>query len=103
MELRDAYTRVFFEHADSINNALNDEHLRCLAALRNVIVHKAGVCDKEFIDEMKTVRQIPGFPATYNPGERLQLNGQGLFNLLLPALKSVVNLIKAVDVWLTCH
>ncbi len=98
--IKEAYWRAFFDHAGTIHNSLANDHLRYLCEVRNLIVHKSSVCDKEFRDK---ARRLPGYPRELEPGQRLEFNGQMVHNMLVQPVQCSVDLIKAVDSWIKTH
>jgi len=94
---RDAYALAFWEHADSIHEALANPAFRAISAMRNLIVHKAGICDTEYERNSKGLQNlIPHL----EPGCILTLDGEILARTLVPALKCAMQLIRAVDAWI---
>ena len=79
-----------------IMGALNDESLIALAAMRNVILHKNGVCDDDYERESKKTTLIP----TLTPPQPFFVDGKILLDVLPAVMRACINLILAVDGWL---
>jgi hypothetical protein len=100
-EIRDAYTRAFSEHSETIDRALQDASLDALAVARNLLVHKAGVCDSEYHRRVKGGKLSP-LPKL-EIGQPLDLDGVMVKELLSPVFACGSRLTKAVDGWLAGH
>ena len=64
--------------------------------MRNLIIHKAGVCDEEYKARSANRLLLPRL----NVGERMELDGGLVLDLLLPLGNCCAKLILAVDSWL---
>ena len=65
--IKDAYSRAFPKSTD-IKDAIDDKKIAWLEATRNVIVHNAGIIDREFCDKTNTnITEV---------GKRLRLNSR---------------------------
>jgi hypothetical protein len=100
--IRQAYSLAFPEkvsraRSSRIDATLGDNGLDSLSAVRNVIVHKAGIADAEYMDRAKSARTAPRL----KEGDALQLDGEKCPILIEPAMKSGAELVAAVDSWLT--
>jgi hypothetical protein len=100
--IREAYSLAFPEKVRRARSrpidtplALND--LDALSAVRNLLVHKAGKADAEYLEDCKAAPTAPRL----HEGDTLQLNGQMCVDLVNPAVKASVELLKAADSWLT--
>jgi hypothetical protein len=101
--IREAYSLAFSENVrrartDKIDMTLADRELDALSAVRNLIVHKAGKADSMYLDDCKSA---PTAPKIKEENEKLQLDGEVCQSLIAPVLKLSVDLINAVDTWLT--
>lgn len=97
--IRDAYVRAFCKDNKSIRCAVYDPSLTALSIARNAIVHNAGCCDELSVTE---VQKNPGAKAllpAIHANHQLELNGEIMHAILVPAVTSCVNLILAVDSW----
>jgi hypothetical protein len=92
--IRSAYSAAFDgSKCRPIEIALTCLALDALSAVRNLIVHRAAVADKEYVD---AIRGVPGAPPlTLN--QPLILNGQIVCDLVSPVFERCVGLIRAVD------
>src|ERR1700689_4245125 len=75
--IREAYSLAFSERVrqarpDRIDKALADKRIDSLSAVRNLIVHKAGVADAEYADRAKGAPSAPQI----KEGDALQLDGE---------------------------
>jgi hypothetical protein len=100
-EIKETYARAFWEHSDSIKKALGDPSVEAISQARNVIVHKAGICDKKYEDRVKGGRLSPLPPI--QAGQPLGLDGAIVKGLLDSAFACAGRLIQAVDGWLDGH
>src|SRR5262249_47507032 len=99
--IRDAYSSAFSEkekkaRTADIDSALADKALNALSAVRNLIVHKAGVADSEYAEKAKNAPTAPQL----KQGDKLQLTGAICRTLIDDAVKSSIKVIKGVDSWL---
>lgn len=94
--IRESYHRAFDEEADQIDAVLDDPSLQYCAAVRNVLIHKAGRVDKEYLDQVTNVQDA----VRPNIGERFPLTGQIAANLCDWAMMCSQGLIVAVHRWL---
>jgi hypothetical protein len=70
-----------------------------LSAVRNVLVHKGGIADSEFVN---TVKQFPEFSGI-SIGTRIPVDGKMIRDLVGPAIEKSIALIRAVDEWIVDH
>lgn len=99
--IRKAYSVAFSEkekkaRPDAIDAALADQSLDALAAVRNLIAHKAGVADDDYI---KDAVRIPKAPRPER-GQQLQLDGDLCYSLIEPVMTRCFDLLTGVDKWL---
>jgi hypothetical protein len=97
--IRFAYHRAFAAQSTTIDDTLDDAGLQHAAAVRNLLIHKRGIVDEEFID------QTAGLPS--NPqvaiGEVLPLTGK-LCEVLSDSCRvCAVWLVMAVHAWIIGH
>jgi hypothetical protein len=100
--IREAYSLAFSEkvkraRTHRIDAALAAPSLNALSAVRNLIVHKAGVADAAYVEDRKVAPTAP----VLKEKEAIQLNGETCRILVEPVIKASVELVKAVDSWLT--
>jgi hypothetical protein len=95
--IREAYASAFHENSSDIDEALSDEALDALSAVRNVIVHKAAIADDEYFKKTKYLKLPIGKGGV---GAIVPLDGEVVVNLIAPARASAAKLLFAVDDWL---
>jgi len=94
---RQAYKVAFPESAKDIHASLGDLSLTGLAAMRNLIVHRAGICDDKYAFESKNLSEmIP----VLTQGQILELDGEIMARTVMPAMTACLNLLHSVDQWL---
>jgi hypothetical protein len=97
---REAYLKVFGkDFSEKLNSIFNNNNLRWTAALRNAIVHKAGVADHEFIRLVSDHSTL----GVFREGETILLDGAMVSELVNGTVRSGVGLIEFVDGWLVEH
>jgi hypothetical protein len=95
--IRDAYAKAFSKRGNAIEAALSEKAFDAVAALRNVIVHRGGVADANYV---AAVRGIPLAPSAAD-GESIWLDGEMISTLLLAGLPRTRDLLVAVDDWIS--
>jgi hypothetical protein len=100
--IREAYSVAFSEkekHArtHAIDEALADKALDALNLVRNLIVHRAGVADRDYVNSTRGNSVAPQL----QPGETLGLDAKELRNLIEPVTARCAELVHAVDRWVT--
>ncbi len=98
-EIQYAYAHAFTVEADAILAVINDPALEKLSAVRNLIVHKAGKVDQEYLDRTRNFSNLPA--ATI--GLPLSIDGQFVTDLLRSAAAACFTLLKSVDDWIDQH
>jgi len=93
--IREAYAAAFSRDFAELDHHLGDEAIDAVSHVRNAIVHRAGVADKEY-DERTQAIAAPRAAV----GQPIQFNGDSLSALLEPFISSARGLITAVDNWL---
>jgi hypothetical protein len=98
--IRQAYSEAFVKanraRTTAIDAALSNKKLDALCAVRNLIVHKAGVADEDYIEDQKHAPSAPKLKLR----ETLTLDGTKTRDLIDPVIMCAVQLISAVDKWL---
>jgi hypothetical protein len=94
--IREAYASAFDKGAAEIDRAITDKSLDALSAVRNVIVHRDGQADDEYIKKTKFLGTIPKAVA----GQHLLFDGEIVVRLLKPAIAAANQLLIGVDNWL---
>jgi hypothetical protein len=93
-EMRKAYRRVF--HDKKINALLKNNAIDILQLVRNILVHKAGVVDAEFVRRADGVPDLQGL----TPGSVIALNGEFVALKVSSIIACAVSLIGAVNSWI---
>jgi hypothetical protein len=97
--IREAFEAAFYKKSDNIDRIILDDTFDQLSALRNVIVHKSAMADAEY--ERRT-KQIPALPKFKN-GEKIQLDGKMVADLVHATTQKTFALLSAVDRWLVTN
>jgi hypothetical protein len=100
--IRESYSLAFSEKVkryrpERIDAALANTALDALSAVRNLIVHRAGVADDEYVGNQWC---LPASLQLKNK-DKLLLDGGKCQTLVSPVIGICVELIQAVDSWLT--
>ncbi len=98
-KIRSAYARAFKVDFDVIKAAIMDSCFDTLSAVRNVIVHKSGEADSEFIAATSTDAMFAGL----QEGKSLVLNGTMVQSIIKSSFAKSLELILAVDQWMVDH
>lgn len=94
-KIRTAYSMAFHEdaHPDAIDKALSDSALDGLSISRNVLVHKSGIADDEYVSKSNRCAILP----VLETGNRLELDGDLVRKIVAPAIAITCDLFDAVD------
>jgi hypothetical protein len=95
--IREAYETAFYKKADDIDSAVLNDGFDELSVLRNVIVHKSGRADAEYISKAKSIASLPQL----QKGESLELDGKVVSDLIHKVTIATYDLTYRVDEWLT--
>jgi hypothetical protein len=95
-KIRGAYADAFGNESLATCKILDDSALDNLSIVRNVIVHKAGICDKEYRDKAENRPALPQL----STGDNLELDGRFVRQLVSPTVQCCVRLVQSVDDWL---
>lgn len=87
--------RAFSEKSSRIDAAISHKSIDALSAVRNILLHKAGEADDEYVRQ-QTFLPVPAAAK----GERVKLDGQNTSDLIKPAVASCKSLMIAVDDWI---
>jgi hypothetical protein len=83
--------------SNEINAVLANPDLRKLNLVRNVLIHKAGIVDQQFLDGAADI--------AWNSGDTLsqliRIDGARVKELVNPVVRSGEELIRSVDRWIT--
>lgn len=96
--IRSAYKMAFSDDT-TICGILDDEAVNALALLRNVLVHKSGIADQEFIEGVPTSRLLSPF-SQLEKGQRVETNGIVVRSIVDSSIRCGYALIIAVNQWL---
>jgi hypothetical protein len=97
--IRLAYAAAFSKDYVGIDAALANEVLDAVSQVRNIIAHRAGIADGEYV---KRARSLPGAPQV-SEGLPLLFDGDSFCALVVPMLESTEAFIFAVDEWMSSH
>jgi hypothetical protein len=97
--IREAYASAFAKKFTDIDKALSDDAIDILSTLRNAIVHKGGVVDKEYLQRRK---YLAGLPEAAE-GDPIPLDGQIVSHAIGETLFCCASLVGAVDEWLAIN
>jgi hypothetical protein len=96
--IREAYGLAFFKDHSGICDALSDQSLDALSTVRNVIIHRSGVSDDDYVTRSSYL-PIPKTPV----GQEILLDGEIVVGLMNPVLLSAIKLLEAVDAWIAAN
>jgi hypothetical protein len=99
LESRKAYREAFSVDGGAIQQILANQAIDAANALRQVLVHRAGVVDRLYASRTENLPLAPHVAE----GERIALNGEIVFNLLSAIRPLTIELFYAVDDWLVQH
>lgn len=91
---REAYLRAFSKKASRVETAIKSDSLEALSVVRNVLLHRAGEADDEYVKHQARLK----LPIAAK-GEKIKLDGQNTAALIKPAIASSKSLMIAVDDW----
>jgi hypothetical protein len=100
--IRTAYSAAFYERSnryDLIDDALKDESLDALSLVRNLLVHKAGMADDEYVKGIASVKKAPSLTLR----QTLSVDGKMVAELVDPVVVCCCKLITGVDTWMRCN
>ena len=101
-EVRRAYISAFASDRDEIERIISDKSLDALAAMRHMIVHRAGVIDKDFMDDSNGLSVLAAI-RSLGLKQPVLIDGDLVRVLVEPVLNCGSALIYEVDKWLTNH
>lgn len=105
-DIRKAYSLAFDEEkidqsvVSAVDGALADGALDALAAVRNLIVHKASVADEEYRLRMRPVLKAGLTVPVLEEGQTLHMDGAVVKALTDPVVACCLKLFAVVDGWL---
>lgn len=92
---REAYMRAFSEKSTRVDAAIANRAFDALSAVRNVLLHRAGDADDEYVRHQRSL-SVP----KADKGKKIKLNGQNTSDLIKPAIASSRSLMIAVSDWI---
>jgi hypothetical protein len=95
----DAYEAAFSEHGKSIHDTIKHEAFRGLAEMRNLIVHRSGICDEKY---QKAAKSLPALPQL-SVGQALRFDGVTIAAIVVPSIRNCCQLLQDVDAWIVNH
>lgn len=98
-EIRKGYELAFSKNRVNIDKAIMDESLTIIQAVRNVIVHRAGIVDEKFCEQAKKSVLL----SRLEPDDKICLDGELVKALVEPVIQCCLDLLLAVDRWLQNH
>lgn len=93
--IREAYSCAFDKDTKELDRLLLDEAFDALSAVRNLLVHKAGMVDAAYLkstNNLRVPKPLAGMP--------IELDGEIAVGLIKPSFQCVASLILAVDTWI---
>jgi hypothetical protein len=93
------YERAFYKDHDLILSVFKDDPICSLSAVRNLLVHRAGVIDERYLNRTKKLVLAP--KGAIN--EPIQLDGEIVHKLTTAAIVFGCALLNEVDKWLVAH
>lgn len=97
--IRTTYTDTFTADNAALIAVLADTAIDALALVRNVIVHKAGNADRDFLTGCQTTPSLSSF-SNLNPKDPIFVDGVVFRSIVADGLTAGYELIVAVDAWL---
>lgn len=95
--IRNAYIQAFDESHTSVREAILHPSLTVLAAVRNLLVHRAGIVDQDFMNDYgRCVELRSEFPSV-ELKKPLPMTGLTVHHLIYPVVTQSVKLIEAVN------
>jgi hypothetical protein len=82
--IREAYSVAFHKNSVAVDAALGDKSLDALSSVRNLIVHRAGQVDREYLDGTKGLPTCPQGVL----GSKIALDGELVARLVVPVLET---------------
>ncbi len=100
--IREAYSSAFAQQhkrtgLSGIDESLSSNSLDAISAIRNLIVHKGGVADDEY---MACVNRNVGLPVA-KEGEAIMLEGKFVGELITEFVDACLKLIVSTDDWIS--
>jgi len=98
-DIRASYHRAFREQSKTLDEILDDPRLQYAAAVRNLLIHKRGIVDDEFRDQVAKVPDVPAFAER----EPFPLTGKICSELADACRACATLLVNSVHTWIIGH
>lgn len=100
--IRRAYFAAFTKSRGDIEEAILHQSLDALSAVRNLLVHRAGIIDQKFLADSNGIASLEPLRkfGLRNPAE---FTGDVVRDVVKPVLETSTRLVVSVDAWLTKH
>lgn len=98
-DIQEAYSLAFSKQGSGIADILKRPYLRYAAAVRNLLVHKRGIVDKEFENQTSGITDVPAVAV----GDCFPLGGHLSGKLVDACRHTGIALILAVHGWIDGH
>jgi hypothetical protein len=97
-DIRDNYGLAFDKHYSEIRKALMDKSIDALTLVRNIIVHRGGSADQEYMSQ-RLALNLP-LAGLNRP---IILDGESVVGLIEPVMTSAKKILAGVDSWVSQH
>ena len=101
-KIRNAYQFVFKQDNTALMRILNDVSVDALAAMRNVLVHSAGIIDNDFMNHSESVAILAPF-LSLGEGKTIELTGDVVRALVDPVSVNGYAFLQELDNWMKGH
>lgn len=98
----DSYGLAFSEQFKPIEDVLKYAGLRHAAAVRNLLIHKRGIIDREFVDQATSLPELPDWDPN-GPPVQFPLSGPLCARLSESCRNCAIWLTNAVHAWIIGH
>lgn len=98
-DIQSAYELAFTKQGTPILEVLKRPRLRQASAVRNLLIHKRGIVDQEFLKQTAGIADLPAVAC----GEKFPLNGRISAQLVDACRHSAIALVLAVHSWIIGH
>jgi len=97
--IREAYALAFFKKSEEVDEALKDQAFDWLSAVRNLIVHRAGIVDQTYKEKSQYLTMLPKAEI----GSPILLDGARVTALMMATIVCARKLLVAVDNWVSTN
>ena len=95
--IQEAYLSAFAQPDSRVRSIFLDPVLDALASTRNVLAHRSGVVDEQFINQHRRLSALQTIFPVATAGSRLTLSGLRTHQLIQPVLSLAAELVLVVD------